>query len=424
MKNYENIYERLLNYTNNIKIIDTHEHLHPHKNYQGDEPDVLCDYLSHYITTDLQSAGMTESDINKVKDYKLDIIERFKILKPYLEQVKNTSYYRALEIGAKKVHGISEISGKTIFKLNENFKKAVITEDYGQLVMKDFCNIEISINDNWSDDMKWSTTELFVPAWQPNSYISPDINAAVFNIENLTLDEYCEQYKQHFLKQKDDGMKTLKFSIAYWRSIYFEDVDYNTAKELFVDFMKKLSNTNKEDTSLEFPKKLQDYIIHFIMKIAEENNFVIQIHTGLQEGMRNNLENSNPMLLKNLFGKYPNLKFDIFHTGYPYERELMVLAKTHANVYIDFCWTHIISPFAARNTFYEMLDILPYTKIFAFGGDYLFYDGVVGHLTMAKQNVCTVLSQKILNNECDIDLAENILQAVFYDNAKRVYDLW
>ena len=163
--------------------------------------------------------------------------------------------------------------------------------------------------------------------------------------------------------------------------------------------------------------------MHLILKVADENNFVIQIHTGLQEGMGNNLENSNPMLLQNLFGKYPNLTFDLFHMGYPYERELIVLAKTHANVYIDLCWAHIISPFASRNAFYEMLDVLPYTKIFGFGGDYLFFDGVVGHLALAKQNICTVLAQKVTQSECDIDLAEKILQAVLYDNAKKVFKL-
>jgi hypothetical protein len=427
MKKFENIYEGLLNYSNNMKIIDTHEHLHPITNYLGDKPDVLCDYLSHYISSDLQSAGMAISDLEKVKDYKCDLIDRFKILEPYLEQVKNTSYYRALEIAAKKIHKINEITIKSIEELNEKFKKAASSEDYGRYIMKEICNIEISINDNWSDDMIWSTTELFVPAWQPSSYISPNINATIFDTTNLTLDGYCEQYKQHFLKQKNEGMKTLKLATAYWRPIYFEEVDYNTAKELFADFIGKLSETRRENKkegfTLEFPKKLQDYIIHFIMKIADENNFIVQIHTGIQEGMRNNLENSNPMLLKNLFGKYPNLSFDIFHTGYPYERELTVLAKTHSNVYVDFCWTHIISPFAAKNAFYEMLDVLPYTKIFGFGGDYLFFDGVVGHLTLAKQNICTVLAQKICNNECSIGLAEKILQSVFYDNAKKVYCL-
>ena len=117
------------------------------------------------------------------------------------------------------------------------------------------------------------------------------------------------------------------------------------------------------------------------------------------------------------------MTFDLFHTGYPYERELAVLSKTHANVYVDFCWTHLISPFAARKALYEMLEVLPYTKLFGFGGDYLFYDGVVGHLTLAKQNICLVLAEKVTRNELDAALAEKILQAVLYDNAKQVFKL-
>jgi len=410
MYNFNNIYERLLSYADGMKIIDTHEHLDPYKTYvcndTSEPPDVLRDYLSHYVSTDLMSAGMSSADIDKTTDYRLDINERFKMLEPYLECVKNTSYYRSLEIAAKKIHRINEISSRTVEELNATFKKTASQKDYGRYIMKDLCNIEISVNDNWSQDMRGSTTDLFVPACQFS------IDSLI--IENLQFDEYCEYYRQYFLKQKSDGMKTIKSPVAYWRSLYFEDVSYSEAKAAYGEAIKNKSG---------FPKKLQDYMMHVLLKVANESSFVIQIHAGLQEGMGNNLENSNPMLLKNLFNKYPNLSFDIFHTGYPYERELTVLAKTHANVYIDFCWTHIISPFAARNAFYEMLDVLPYSKIFGFGGDYVFFDGVVGHLALAKQNICTVLAQKVANGECDINLAEKILQAVLYDNAKRVFKL-
>ncbi|MCL2420692.1 MAG: amidohydrolase family protein [Defluviitaleaceae bacterium] len=420
MTNFNNVYERLLNYADNMQIIDTHEHLTPHKNYLGDEPDVLNDYFSHYISSDLQSAGMPEAYWEKSSDYKIDIIDRFKMLEPYMNCVKNTSYYRSLEISARKIHKVDEISIHTIEELNARFKKAASQADYGRYIMKDLCHIEVSINDNWADDMRWSTTDLFVPAWQPGFYMNYPVEGTAkieIPIEKLTLNEYCEHFRKYFIKQIADGAKALKFPVAYWRSLYFEDVDYETANALYNDAIK----TNNAKTA--FPKKLQDYIMHFILKVADEHGFVIQIHTGLQEGMGNNLENSSPMLLLNLFDKYPNATFDLFHTGYPYERELAVLAKTHANVYVDFCWSHLISPFAAKNAFYEMLDVLPYTKIFGFGGDYLFFDGVVGHLTMAKQNICTVLAQKIMNDECDMGLAEGILQAVLYDNAKRVFKL-
>jgi hypothetical protein len=421
MQVFDETYNQLMDYADNMQIIDTHEHLNPHKNFVGDEPDVLCDYFSHYISSDLMSAGMSIQDLDKVRDAKLDLLERFKLLEPWLNQVKNTSYYRSLEIAASTIHKISEISINTIGELNDKFKKAVSQKDYGRYIMKDLCKIKVSVNDNWEDDMRLSTTDLFVPAWQPVAYLDYTGKEAAENtkvnnlqIENLTLDEYCEHYRQHFMKQISDGAKALKFPVAYWRSIYFEDVTFDEANVLYKD----VTNTKNP-----FPKKLQDYMMHFILKVASESDIVVQIHTGLQEGMEHNLEDSNPILLKNLFVKYPSLPFDIFHTGYPYERELTVLAKTHANVYVDFCWSHLISPFAARNAFYEMLDVIPYTKIFGFGGDYVFYDGVVGHLTLAKQNTCTVLTQKITNNECNMDLAKIILQAVLYDNAKRVFKL-
>jgi len=414
-------YERLSQFADNIKIVDTHEHLNPHRNFVGEKPDVLCDYLSHYITSDLQSAGMSRQELDIARDCNIDINERFALLEPWLSKVRNTSYYRSLEICAKRVHGIAGISPDTIGELNSKFIKAASCKDYGSYIMKDLCNIEVSLNDNWEDDMRLSTTELFAPVWQPVTYLNytekdddPCAQAIDLKIEDLTLDEYCEHYRQHFLKQISEGAKALKIPVAYTRPLYFEDVDYVEAKVLF-------SETARSQAP--FPKKLQDYMMHYILKTAEESSFVIQIHTGLQEGMGNNLENSNPMLLRELFAKYPDLTFDLFHTGYPYERELAVLVKYHANVYVDFCWSHLISPFAARNAFYEMLDILPYTKIFGFGGDYIFYDGVVGHLTLCKQNICTVLAQKISNGEFDIELAETILQAVLRDNAKKVFKL-
>ena len=48
----------------------------------------------------------------------------------------------------------------------------------------------------------------------------------------------------------------------------------------------------------------------------------MQIHTGIQEGNGNILTNSKPTDLNEIFLEYPNMRFDIFHIGYPYHMEL------------------------------------------------------------------------------------------------------
>ena len=402
-------YDLLMSEANGIKIIDTHEHLDPYKNYIGDEPDVLCEYLSHYITSDLMSAGLKYDDLLKARDSKLNIFERFKILEPYLEYVKNTSYYRSLIIATSKLYGVTDISAKTIEGLNEKFKNAMKDENRRRYVMKDLCNIQVSINDCWfENDVDRDENDLFVYAWRSDGWICPEAMP-----ESDTLGEYCEEYKSRFLKQIKNGMITLKSACAYWRSLYFEKVDYKSARELYL----------KAKQDGKFSVQLQDYMMHYVLKLADENDFIIQIHTGLQEGMCNNLENANPVLLKNLFAEYPNLTFDLFHIGYPYSREIITLAKYHHNVCIDMCWANIISPYASREFLNEALDVLPYGKIFGFGGDYMFFDGIYGHLTIAKQNICEVLADKTDRREISTGLSEKILYAVLHDNAARTFNI-
>jgi len=149
----------------------------------------------------------------------------------------------------------------------------------------------------------------------------------------------------------------------------------------------------------------------------------MQIHTGLQEGNGNILSNSNPELLSNLFLQYPDVTFDIFHISYPYQNELTVLAKNYPNVFIDMCWAHIVSPNASIAGLLEWIDTVPLNKISAFGGDYLFIDGVYGHQYMARVNVAKALSIKVKEGLFNIDKAKEISRMFFYDNPVKIFRL-
>ncbi len=161
--------------------------------------------------------------------------------------------------------------------------------------------------------------------------------------------------------------------------------------------------------------------MHFILNKANEKNLVFQFHSGMHDGNGNYLHNSNPTLLTNLFFRYPDIKFDLFHISYPYQQELGALCKNFPNVFINMCWSHIISPIAAINTLIEYLEVVPINKISAFGGDFAFIDGVYGHLILTRQNVCRALTKKIMSGNIDIDKAKRISEMVFLKNPSVLY---
>ena len=39
--------------------------------------------------------------------------------------------------------------------------------------------------------------------------------------------------------------------------------------------------------------------------------------------------------MTNLFKRYDEVRFDVFHISYPFQKKLAVLAKNYPNVYID-----------------------------------------------------------------------------------------
>ena len=163
--------------------------------------------------------------------------------------------------------------------------------------------------------------------------------------------------------------------------------------------------------------------MHHVLRLANQRGLTYQFHTGLQEGNGNLIANSNPELLSNLFLQYPDVRFDLFHIGYPYEHVLSALAKNYANVYIDMCWAHIISPEASVRAMVEWIDSVPLSKISAFGGDYCFIDAVYGHQQLAREDVSKALAIKVNAGLFDVDKACEIAQLWFYENPLRIFQL-
>ncbi|MCF6357480.1 MAG: amidohydrolase, partial [Draconibacterium sp.] len=236
----------------------------------------------------------------------------------------------------------------------------------------------------------------------------------ITGIEKInTLNDYLAFTDFMIQRAKQNGAVGIKNSMAYGRSLDYENVSRDRAKELF--------NKSPEINKVE-EKELQDFLLHYILDKAAENNLPVQIHTGYLAGNGNQLDNGKPTKLNNLFLLHPNTKFDIFHGGFPWTGEFVALGKMFPNVYLNLVWLPQISKQRAIVTFDEMLDCVPYNKFF-WGGDCHLIEEAVGSLEFGKQVVCEVLAKRIENEQMNDETARKIIRAVFSENAIKLYQL-
>jgi len=235
---------------------------------------------------------------------------------------------------------------------------------------------------------------------------------AGFVINNM--DDYLKFCDHLFKKNVEKKAVCIKISQAYSRTLYYENVSYEEASALFAKPSARLTPAES--------KKIEDFIFHWIIQKAIENDLPVQIHTGYLAGNGNTLDNGQPVKLNNLFLKYPQAKFSLFHGGFPWTGEYAALGKMFPNVYLDLVWLPQISREEAVNSLDVMLDCVPYNKFF-WGGDCGLIEESVGSLEFAKDVVSEVLAKRVNRGLLTEDLALEIVDRIFRENAIEVFEL-
>lgn len=426
-------FEQLHQYVCDLEIFDTHEHLPAYEKSRPMGQDVLTEYLMHYFSCDLLSAGLSDEGMAFVRDSSKPLADRWRTVEPYWEAARNTGYGRSLDIAARDLYGLARIDGKTIAALDEAFRAARAAGGTYEDILKKRSKIRLSVVDAVLEGGKIDCDRRFFRAAARlddailvGTMTSPAQIARQAGMSGIHCLTDLEQAVERIVdKAFVAGAACLKCALAYVRTLKFEKVSAAAAED---DFNRMLASDAPAATEWAnyrpfWLPKLQDYLMHALCRLADARGLVFQVHTGLQEGNGNHIANADPTLLSNLFVEYPNVKFDLFHIGYPYQQTLSALAKNFRNVFIDFAWAHIVSPTAAVSALVEYLDAVPANKISAFGGDYCFVDGIYGHQVIARQNVARALAIKVEQDAFDLDRAKQIAKMILHDNPSTLFGL-
>ena len=414
--------ERIRNYVDSLKIVDTHEHfLDPELLKQTTFLDFSLLFQQNSYDA-LISAGMPATVFRKLYLEPTPVQEKWKIIEPYWKKSFNTVSNRILKIAINDLYGINDLNSTTVGPLSAKIRQTY-SSDWFSHVLKDRCRIEYVIEDYDYLDPKYDFVKYAkrFSGWLTLRSKFRIDSLAVMQVEPIyTLEDYVKSVNTAFEAAMKKGMVAIKINVAYKRSLNFEKVPPEAARKVF----RTLINGNQDLViSSADAKPLQDYIMFRILDLARKHKMPVAFHTGIQAGGQNILANSDPRLLVNLFSEYPDVKFVLFHGSYPFGGELTTLVRNFTNVYIDMNWTYSISPAYAERYLHEWLEAVPVSKIMAFGGDQRCVENTYGNQVIARQIISNVLTEKVKTGYFSENEAYKVARMILYDNAVDFYNL-
>ncbi len=419
------IWKSLRDHAARMTIFDTHEHLWHEDARLAKKVDFFL-LFSHYTDADLVSAGMPAEAVRSLQNPEIPLEKRWKDFAPYWPFTRTTGYGRCMLIAARDLFGIEDINERTYRALSERIT-AANRPGWFESVLKDKARIELSVLDDLTtmrgEPLK-PEPKFFKIVTRLDYIVTAHRQKDLDHIENVTgvavnnLDGLEKALGRAVEKGRREGLAGIKTGLAYERTLHFEKVPRPDAERAFENLF--ASGASKSPGPAE-RKPLEDYLVHKLIQQAAEHHLPVQIHTGLQAGNTNHIAWTNPSHLSDLLNEYPQVRFDLFHGGYPYGGEFATLAKNLPNVYPDLCWLHIIAPGVAKRALHELIETVPANKILGYGGDFFHVEGAYGHAQMARAVTAEVLAEKVEDGYLRDDEAAALMKRILHRNGKELF---
>ncbi len=431
-------------------IIDAHNHVPPETERLALEVDAVS-LFENYPSMDLAAAGMSEPEYSTMIDRDVPLEKRWKILEKYLPAIRNTSLTRSTLLGIRELYGFDDITADNYRAVSERMQAENKPGIYRR-IFRDHGRILLALNQD------------FIPIWrlpEKGSFRIPQMWEIQYNVafgaerplkrieDDLgcsaeSFDEYLEAVAElmaYYQKRGVVGIKLDKPTILsdpqksevsplFDRVIKFRSPEpVNDCRMSAFEAWRKEAAGKGRTAVPEIPltpeekSALRDYIAHSIIRTAGELGLVVIQHASML-GTGGDFRRTRATDLIPVISKYPQTKFEIYHLGMPWPREIGMMAKAFPNVWLNLCWASSVSPRMTRSALSEWLDLVPVNKIIAFGADtYLWTEWVLGDLIQTREVLSSVLAERIgegLSNEQQVlEQARMML----YETPKNLYGL-
>jgi hypothetical protein len=226
------------------------------------------------------------------------------------------------------------------------------------------------------------------------------------------LDRALDDYTQ---KARDRGkLIAMKSAMPYLRRLDFENSSFADAERAFESLMQGRSADLKP---------LHDYLFHRFVQRAREFDLPVQLHTGYLAGNWGDPTQGDPTPLVPFLQRYRNVRFDLFHAGWPYSEILGAIGKSLPNVWLDMCWAWAMNTAQMERILREWLAGVPHNKIFAFGADTGSPFCTVCYAMQAREGIARVLEAMVADGDCGLETAKQAATCIMHRNARTLYQM-
>jgi predicted TIM-barrel fold metal-dependent hydrolase len=419
----------LIQAVNQTRFLDTHEHLiEESQRLAGPAAGGVnfpCDDWSylffHYSVSDLASAGMPVENQQRLYSQKLSPKEKWELFAPYWPACKHTGYFQAARRSLKLLFDEDDLGPHNVGRITEKMRK-LTKKGYYQTVLRDFAKVE-SCQVNCLEHI-FRETEYPKLLLQDLSIVAlsvPDLDPLerATGKRPATLTEWYAVRDELFERHAPRAV-AVKSQRAYGRRLDYENVPRAAAERLFARHAKG------EALSPTEAKALEDHLFRACVERATDFRLPVKLHTGYYVGhnyMPLHRLKHNAADVCQLLIDFPRTQFVLMHIGYPYEHEMIALAKHFSNAFVDLCWAWIINPAASTRFVKEFLMAAPATKLLTFGGDYIVVENVVGHAHIARQGLAQALSELVAESWLGEREALDLVLPLMQGNARALFRL-
>ena len=406
-------------------LVDTHEHLRKEPDWLEDGPDILQDLFGNYVPADLNTAGASPDAMIRLMDASdPDIAGRFKGIQEAWEATQFTGYGEAVRLIAENVYGIDELSGEALESAQEKIK-ALRKPGERYRLLHDVANLDHIQTDDFSwpclPDHSGLDFFLYDLSWAGfcNGQIDTEQIHAETGVEVKDLRTLKQGMEAIFAKHGPCAI-AVKAQHAYNRTLNWierNDVEASAA-------LSQVLNQPAEELDVETYLCLGDWCWARGVELSIEHNLPFKIHTGYYAGNDRMPVSRIPAgNMCDLFARYLDAKFVLMHIAYPYNDELVALAKHYRNIWVDLCWAWSIDPYSSRDFLRRFIHAVPSNKIFAFGGDTGWPTSSMAYAIQARNEIRRALEGEIAEGYMNEKQAMQIATRLMRDNQFGCFDV-